>query len=92
VITPEYNHGYPASLKQAIDMPYREWNAKPVAFVSYGGMSGRTSHDRPPAILPLGTSGSPSRARAAALWASGHGATTSTAASWAIHPTSALDT
>lgn len=40
VITPEYNHGYPASLKQAIDVPYREWNAKPVAFVSYGGMSG----------------------------------------------------
>ena len=40
VVTPEYNHGYPASLKQAIDVPYREWNAKPVAFVSYGGMSG----------------------------------------------------
>ncbi len=40
VITPEYNHGYPASLKQAIDVPYHEWHAKPVAFVSYGGMSG----------------------------------------------------
>lgn len=40
VVTPEYNHGYPASLKQAIDVPYREWNAKPVGFVSYGGMSG----------------------------------------------------
>lgn len=40
VVTPEYNHGYPASLKQAIDVPYREWNAKPVAFVSYGGISG----------------------------------------------------
>lgn len=40
VVTPEYNHGYPASLKQAIDVVYREWNAKPVAFVSYGGMSG----------------------------------------------------
>ena len=40
VVTPEYNHGYPASLKQAIDVPHREWNAKPVAFVSYGGMSG----------------------------------------------------
>lgn len=40
IVTPEYNHGYPASLKQAIDVPYREWNAKPVAFVSYGGMSG----------------------------------------------------
>lgn len=40
VVTPEYNHGYPAPLKQAIDLPHREWQAKPVAFVSYGGMSG----------------------------------------------------
>lgn len=40
VVTPEYNHGYPAGLKQAIDLPRRQWQAKPVAFVSYGGMSG----------------------------------------------------
>ena len=40
VVTPEYNHGYPASLKQAIDAAHREWWAKPVAFVSYGGMAG----------------------------------------------------
>jgi NAD(P)H-dependent FMN reductase len=40
VITPEYNHGYPASLKQAVDLAGRQWHAKPVAFVSYGGMSG----------------------------------------------------
>jgi NAD(P)H-dependent FMN reductase len=40
VVTPEYNHGYPASLKQAIDLGGREWWAKPVAFVSYGGISG----------------------------------------------------
>jgi NAD(P)H-dependent FMN reductase len=40
VVTPEYNHGYPASLKQAIDVAYHEWRAKPVGFVSYGGMSG----------------------------------------------------
>jgi NAD(P)H-dependent FMN reductase len=40
VVTPEYNHGYPASLKQAIDLAYHEWRAKPVAFVSYGGMAG----------------------------------------------------
>jgi len=40
VITPEYNHGYPAPLKQAIDLLRREWQAKPVGFVSYGGMSG----------------------------------------------------
>lgn len=40
VITPEYNHGYPAPLKQAIDLVHAEWHAKPVAFVSYGGISG----------------------------------------------------
>lgn len=36
VVTPEYNRGYPASLKQAIDFAYDEWHAKPVGFVSYG--------------------------------------------------------
>jgi NAD(P)H-dependent FMN reductase len=40
VVTPEYNHGYPASLKQAIDLAYEPWRAKPVGFVSYGGLSG----------------------------------------------------
>ncbi|MFJ9430289.1 NADPH-dependent FMN reductase [Streptomyces sp. NPDC101490] len=41
VVTPEYNRGYPAALKHAIDCVYAEWQAKPVAFVGYaGGMSG----------------------------------------------------
>jgi NAD(P)H-dependent FMN reductase len=40
VVTPEYNHGYPAALKHAIDLARDEWRAKPVGFVSYGGMSG----------------------------------------------------
>ena len=40
VVTPEYNHGYPAPLKQAIDLAHREWFAKPVGFVAYGGMAG----------------------------------------------------
>ena len=40
VITPEYNHSYPASLKNAIDWHHTEWQAKPVGFVSYGGISG----------------------------------------------------
>jgi NAD(P)H-dependent FMN reductase len=40
VVTPEYNHGYPGSLKNAIDLVNAEWRAKPVAFVSYGGLSG----------------------------------------------------
>lgn len=40
VVTPEYNHGYPGPLKVAIDAIYSAWAAKPVAFVSYGGISG----------------------------------------------------
>lgn len=40
VVTPEYNHGYPAPLKSLIDSVGAEWYAKPVAFVSYGGVSG----------------------------------------------------
>lgn len=40
VVTPEYNHGYPGPLKELIDSFGPEWHAKPVAFVSYGGISG----------------------------------------------------
>jgi NAD(P)H-dependent FMN reductase len=40
VVTPEYNHGYPAPLKSLIDSVGAEWRGKPVAFVSYGGISG----------------------------------------------------
>lgn len=40
IVTPEYNHSYPASLKHAIDQGYVEWMAKPVGFVSYGGTVG----------------------------------------------------
>jgi NAD(P)H-dependent FMN reductase len=39
-VTPEYNQGYPAPLKNALDFLYHEWNDKPVAFVSYGMTSG----------------------------------------------------
>ncbi|MGW1994478.1 NADPH-dependent FMN reductase [Embleya sp. NPDC001921] len=40
IVTPEYNHSFPAALKNAIDWHNREWHAKPVGFVSYGGVSG----------------------------------------------------
>ncbi|MDT0444580.1 NADPH-dependent FMN reductase [Streptomyces johnsoniae] len=40
VVTPEYNHSFPASLKNAIDWHLTEWSAKPVGLVSYGGMGG----------------------------------------------------
>lgn len=40
VVTPEYNHSFPAALKNTIDWFRDPWAAKPVGFVSYGGMSG----------------------------------------------------
>lgn len=39
-VTPEYNHGVPGSLKTALDTVKYEWRAKPVGFVSYGGLGG----------------------------------------------------
>lgn len=39
LVTPEYNHGYPAALKNALDYLNREWRYKAVGFVSYGGVS-----------------------------------------------------
>ena len=41
-VTPEYNHGYPATVKNAIDFLHHEWANKPVGFVSYGGVSAGT--------------------------------------------------
>ncbi|TMR98935.1 NADPH-dependent FMN reductase [Nonomuraea basaltis] len=35
-VTPEYNHSVPASLKNAIDFLYAEWNNKAAGFVSHG--------------------------------------------------------
>lgn len=40
IVTPEYNHSYPATLKQMIDLSGDVWRRKPVGFVSYGGLSG----------------------------------------------------
>ncbi|WP_399138029.1 NADPH-dependent FMN reductase [Streptomyces sp. NBUA17] len=40
VLTPEYNHSFPAGLKNVIDWHYTEWRAKPVGLVSYGGLAG----------------------------------------------------
>lgn len=39
-ITSEYNHGYPASLKNALDHVFPELNRKPIAFVGYGNVGG----------------------------------------------------
>jgi NAD(P)H-dependent FMN reductase len=40
IVTPEYNHGYPGGLKNAIDHAFAAWANKPVTFVSYGGTAG----------------------------------------------------
>ncbi|MFS8201918.1 NADPH-dependent FMN reductase [Streptomyces sp. CWNU-52B] len=40
VVTPEYNHSFPGPLKNAIDLHFAQWQAKPVGFVSYGGLGG----------------------------------------------------
>lgn len=39
-VTPEYNHSFPAALKNAIDFLFLEWNHKSAGFVSYGGHAG----------------------------------------------------
>ena len=41
-VTPEYNYGFPAPLKNAIDFLFWEWHYKPVAFVTYGGVAAGT--------------------------------------------------
>jgi NAD(P)H-dependent FMN reductase len=40
IVTPEYNHSLPGSLKNALDYIYAEWNNKAVGFVSYGSALG----------------------------------------------------
>jgi NAD(P)H-dependent FMN reductase len=40
LVSPEYNHGPSAAIKNALDYLYAEWNRKPVAFVSFGNAGG----------------------------------------------------
>lgn len=42
-VAPEYNHGIPGALKNAIDFLYAEWNNKAAGFVSYGSALGARS-------------------------------------------------
>jgi NAD(P)H-dependent FMN reductase len=40
ILTGEYNHGYPAVLKNALDSTFVEWRRKPVAYVGWGNTGG----------------------------------------------------
>jgi NAD(P)H-dependent FMN reductase len=40
IVTPQYNWGYPAALKNALDHLYKEWDGKPLMLVTYGGHGG----------------------------------------------------
>ncbi len=40
LLTAEYNHGYPAVLKNAMDWTFVEWRRKPIAFVGWGNVGG----------------------------------------------------
>jgi NAD(P)H-dependent FMN reductase len=40
VLTAEYNHGYPAVLKNAMDWTFVEWRRKPITFVGWGNVGG----------------------------------------------------
>jgi NAD(P)H-dependent FMN reductase len=39
-VTPQYNWGYPAVLKNAIDHVYSEWQGKAAVIITYGGHGG----------------------------------------------------
>src|SRR5258707_15469994 len=57
-VTPEYNHGLPGALKNAIDFLFREWNDKAAGFVSYGGAGGARAVEQVRLVVaevPMGT-------------------------------------
>jgi len=55
-VMPEYNHGYNAATKNALDFLSEEWRHKPIAFVSYGGATGgaRAVQALTPVVVSLG--------------------------------------
>jgi NAD(P)H-dependent FMN reductase len=55
-VVPEYNHGYNAATKNALDFLHQEWQGKPVGFVSYGAAAAgaRAVHGLLPVVTALG--------------------------------------
>ncbi|NKF24264.1 NADPH-dependent FMN reductase [Solimonas marina] len=50
-VFPQYNWGYPAPLKNALDFLYREWHGKPVSYVTYGTHGGNKGADQIRGVL-----------------------------------------
>lgn len=50
-VTPQYNWGYPAALKNALDHLYREWAGKPAMIVTYGGHGGESCGEQLAQVL-----------------------------------------
>jgi NAD(P)H-dependent FMN reductase len=46
IVTPEYNHGIPGVLKNALDHLFVEWSGKAVGFVGYGSVGGARALDQ----------------------------------------------
>lgn len=51
VVTPEYNHAYPAALKRLIDWHYAEWMLKPATVISYGMQGGYAAAEQLRGVL-----------------------------------------
>lgn len=51
MVVPEYNGGYPASIKNALDHLYNEWTNKPIMLVTYGGGGGHSVAQQLTAVL-----------------------------------------
>jgi NAD(P)H-dependent FMN reductase len=50
-VFPQYNWGYPAPLKNALDFLYREWAGKPVSYVTYGTRGGNKGAEQIRGVL-----------------------------------------
>jgi len=50
-VLPQYNWGYPAVLKNALDFLYEEWSGKPVTFAAYGTHGGSMAAAQLPQVL-----------------------------------------
>lgn len=51
-LIPEYNHSFPAAVKNAIDWHFTEWAYKPVAFVAYGASGGIRAVEQLRTVFP----------------------------------------